>query len=376
MAILLVLFYHYVWGALRPEAGRIYTFVHAVFPLTWSGVDLFFVLSGFLIGGILMDQRHTEKYFKTFYIRRICRILPLYFLCLALYVIFRSVLAVYSSHVWFTNLFDGNIPLWANATFTQNIVAAISLRHNSGWLGVTWTLVVEEQFYLLLPITIWIVRPSWLMPMLLTVIGLNITLHLYLWMFYPEMYACFGLIPLRANGLLFGVICACLLRRKKFRNWFAEYRGCLYLLLGVFILGIGYIGPKFNLTYYEFDRILYYYLWLDLFYVCLVLLAITERKGIISNIMRFPPLRNVGIMAYGIYLFHAAINGLLHGLILGRGYYLGRLSDWVMTFVALFATLLFAFISWHFFEKPIIRWGHAFSYSGKAHPAIKAPIAV
>jgi peptidoglycan/LPS O-acetylase OafA/YrhL len=85
VAVLAVVFYHYaVIGPGAPFHTLLY-WGRAVPRLGWSGVDLFFVLSGFLIGGILLDSRNSPRYFKTFYARRSYRILPLYFLWLALY---------------------------------------------------------------------------------------------------------------------------------------------------------------------------------------------------------------------------------------------------------------------------------------------------
>src|SRR5262245_13203211 len=79
LAILLVLLWHYAVGPVIVHQSTLANFlIVRSLNLAWSGVDLFFVLSGFLIGGILLDHRDTTHYFRTFYIRRICRIVPLY----------------------------------------------------------------------------------------------------------------------------------------------------------------------------------------------------------------------------------------------------------------------------------------------------------
>jgi len=122
--------------------------------LTWSGVDLFFVLSGFLIGGILLDHRDSPNYFKTFYLRRAYRILPLYFLVVTLcWIVFQL-----SNRGWTPfgriDLFPGTLPWWSFFTFTQNLVVAVVGGSSRGGLGVTWSLAIEEQFYLTLPFVI------------------------------------------------------------------------------------------------------------------------------------------------------------------------------------------------------------------------------
>ena len=86
MAILLVLVWHYFAAQVVAEPKGFLHYCPSALSLTWSGVDLFFVLSGFLISGILLDHRNTSNYFRVFYIRRVYRIFPLYFLLLGLFL--------------------------------------------------------------------------------------------------------------------------------------------------------------------------------------------------------------------------------------------------------------------------------------------------
>ncbi len=86
LAILLVLICHYVGNATHAPLGFVLDHVFTVMSVGWSGVDLFFVLSGFLIGGILLESRDSPRFFQTFYIRRIHRILPIYYLWILLYI--------------------------------------------------------------------------------------------------------------------------------------------------------------------------------------------------------------------------------------------------------------------------------------------------
>src|SRR5208282_4829571 len=115
----------------------------------WSGVDLFFVLSGFLITSILLNTKESPQYFKSFYGRRAVRIFPLYFTCLFLCY---SVPAVHSAlgspdkanQIWFwTYLANWKIGLWR-----QDAATCGALIH-------FWSLCVEEQFYLIWPLVVW-----------------------------------------------------------------------------------------------------------------------------------------------------------------------------------------------------------------------------
>jgi len=140
VAILLVLVYHYFTCQIVAEPGTLLSYLNRATSLTWSGVDLFFVLSGFLIAGILLDHRDTANYFRVFYLRRACRILPLHVLLLGLFVCFLATpMAVSPRFEW---VFGQPFPLVSYATFTQNILMGIRGDFGPHWLGVTWSLAV------------------------------------------------------------------------------------------------------------------------------------------------------------------------------------------------------------------------------------------
>ena len=87
LAILLILLWHYVQNQLVVEVGSPLAYLKQALGFSWSGVDLFFVLSGFLIAGILLDNRGKSNYFRVFFIRRVCRIFPLYYLYFSLFLV-------------------------------------------------------------------------------------------------------------------------------------------------------------------------------------------------------------------------------------------------------------------------------------------------
>ena len=122
--------------------------------MMWSGVDLFFVLSGFLITGILRDQRSSSRYWRTFYLRRACRVLPLYAILLGGFALAIAFGASNVPGLWW--LFYTPMPLWSYATFTQNFFMAVAGGTGANWMGVSWSLAVEEQFYLVLPLVVYL----------------------------------------------------------------------------------------------------------------------------------------------------------------------------------------------------------------------------
>jgi peptidoglycan/LPS O-acetylase OafA/YrhL len=160
IAIILVMLHHFTYY--RPTSG-IDALIGDVLFFGWAGVDLFFVLSGFLITGILLDTRDSGRYFSTFYARRILRIFPLYYLILFLALVvlpkFPTVDAVLMAHDVPVEL----PPQWPYWSYLTNF--SIADRGWVHWVDVGWSLAIEEHFYLVWPLVIWLCPPrlvAWL----------------------------------------------------------------------------------------------------------------------------------------------------------------------------------------------------------------------
>src|SRR5665213_604282 len=150
MAILLVMVGHYFSV---PGVGAVSLLNGYWFRLGWTGVDLFFVLSGFLIGGILLDARGSSNYFKTFYARRFFRIIPLYYAWILLYVVLAPVVRMFfSDRIGPVQRVDGSI--LAHLFFLQNFHEFLKSGASFWWFSSTWSLAVEEQFYLVAPLLV------------------------------------------------------------------------------------------------------------------------------------------------------------------------------------------------------------------------------
>jgi len=236
IAILLVLIQHTFLG---------FHFVHhpalnwlvRMSRLSWSGVDLFFVLSGFLIGGILLDARSSPNYFKTFYLRRAYRILPLYFLVLTLaWLTFKAGQLGWLRGDW-AGLFSGAIPWWTFFTFTQNIsmVLAGPLVGRAG-LSPTWSLAVEEQFYLTLPLVVRFASKRRLVQIVAGGIAGAALMRFLVALHSPDrMFATYLLTPCRADALGLGVLAAVLVRERQAWAYVRARRWGLYAAAGVLL---------------------------------------------------------------------------------------------------------------------------------------------
>lgn len=354
LAIALVLVWHYVHAQLRDVVpGTFPAALKQAVSFTWCGVDLFFVLSGFLIGGILMDHRDTPNYFRTFYIRRVCRIFPIYYLHLALFVVL--VQAGFGNMPGFGALFEPvGIPLWSYATFTQNLVMADKTIMGSDWLSITWSLAIEEQFYLVLPFVIWLAPRSvlsWLLAgMLLAAPVLRAA--------FPGAWAVLG-TPWRADSLMTGALLAWLVRYPGFLRAVADKRAILYTAFGILLIG----ALATNLVTARFPfNLTFTYLWLAILFGLLSLIVIVDHEGAIARLFGNRFLVGLGTISYGVYLFHQAITWMLHGSIRYLPPSIMTLEGLGVTVLSLGATLAVATFSYRFIERPVIEFGHRFRY--------------
>jgi peptidoglycan/LPS O-acetylase OafA/YrhL len=172
-------------------------------------------------------------------------------------------------------------------------------------------------------------------------------------------------MPCRADALLLGALCAWMVRQQVISQLLANrtktmYAAFIILLVGAAVMTIQDIAfiPKGwpNLGY----------TWLALLYTCFLLIAVTEKRGFIKTITMNSQLRRLGMIAYGVYLFHQGILGLAHGLILHQVPIIHNIQDLMVTIFALALTLALANLSWIFFEKPLVALGHNLHYQTAA----------
>ncbi len=359
IAILMVVAFHYT---LAPFFGGM-------------GVDLFLLLSGFLLGGTLLDKREAPNYFKAFYARRVCRIFPLYFLCLLLFLIL-LLAAPFTLGWWLYGdairfLLADPIPLWSYFTFTQNLAMVQQDAWGTPWLAHTWTLAVVEQFYLFLPFLIRFFSRERLPYVLAGLILAAPLLRAFLFNFHPHGdFAFYVLMPCRADSLLLGVLCAYAIRDDRCLNLLRTHTRALYGVLTVLVAGVILMvlsRPPTPTPDQPLFAPSYGYTWLALLYSCVLLIAVTEKRGLVTLVTRIRPLGALAVVAYGVYLLHMPIGMSFRWLSLGQ---LQVPQTWWTTlgiaFGALLITLTLTSISWIFFERRIVRWGRSFKYGDAA----------
>jgi peptidoglycan/LPS O-acetylase OafA/YrhL len=196
LAILLVVAWHYLGTGDGPTS-----IPWRIFIVGRTGVDLFFVLSGYLITSILLANTESPNYFSTFYRRRSFRILPIYCIMLVIYLIGRQLGG--SAPI----LFGGSLPWWSYVIGLQNIWMAIQQTYGAAWLAGTWSLAIEEQFYLIFPLVVYFASPRTLLRLLIALlvlcpIGRTISYGL------GDQYGYYVLMPLRADILAIGALIA------------------------------------------------------------------------------------------------------------------------------------------------------------------------
>jgi peptidoglycan/LPS O-acetylase OafA/YrhL len=349
LAICLVLLYHYFSIGLKFPPGSTAAYAQKLISLSWAGVDLFFVLSGFLIGGILLDHRNSRSFFGVFYLRRAARILPPYLLLVVAWLVLGPGIGLAEqSQKW---LFEDCPPVWSVVLFVQNIWMGLVGEHGGNWLGVTWSLAIEEQAYLVLPLLARFLKPRWFI-LLIVLLILSApcfrleamdhhVLGTYVW---PHC---------RWDGIAFGVLGAWLARRRNFEAWREAIAKRWILILGACLAG-GLLMTMLNVSIGSFWMALAGHSWLAASGLFLIFLAINPPEGPVKSILTHPFLVWMGTISYTVYLLHQPVSGLIHGVFRGMAPSVSDLGGVAAVSGALGATLLLAHLSWRFIESPLL----------------------
>jgi len=302
-------------------------------PLTWVGVDVFFVLSGFLITGILLRRKSAGGgYFSYFYRRRVFRILPPYALTIVLYGLIFTWTAF---QPW---------PIFA--FFGMNLQPYFY----RGWLPVQlplWSLAVEEQFYLVWPVVILLVSEKVLLRLAVAAVVFTPMLRFVCTPLFSNMFSIYVLTPFRADLLCAGAALAILWSKRSARfEGLCRGRAWLGVVAGFGALALVQMWPLFRLaSNTRWANGLDYSLSL-VGSVCLLAWALAGR-GWFYRALVLKPMRYLGQISYTVYLVHLAVvywfEVRMHSRI-------------AVTVLSLAVTVAYASASWFVMERPLINF--------------------
>lgn len=347
------MWHHLVEFYLPPGRGSWLDWLRAAGNLSWCGVDLFFVLSGFLIGGILLDQRGSPRLARVFYLRRALRILPLYYVTLA---------AIFAC-LWLGVPQGGHLfPAWVYALFLTNFYLATQQAWDWLPLSVLWSLAIEEQFYLLAPWVVRALRPAavpWFLPGLVLAALLLRTACQAIWP--GNHFAVHVLMPMRMDALALGALAAWVVRqdpagglhahlRHHWPRWLAAGAGSLTVLA---LLRPVEGGQLLALGGYPL---------LAAAFALVVAVVAGVRPPRLNRLLAWRPLALLGRHSYFLYLWHGLLGVGLIRWWGGENFSLASLSALLLVLGAVGATWLAAAVSWKFFEAPLLRWGQRTAY--------------
>jgi peptidoglycan/LPS O-acetylase OafA/YrhL len=347
-AVLLVVINH-VAESLQGEF-EYYDPVTTLARLGWVGVDLFFVLSGFLITGILYDAKHGAGYFKNFYARRALRIFPLYYLALTVVLAMRFV--VPNAHEWGTQH-----PAWA-WVYATNFIMATRGAWSFGVLDHFWSLAVEEHFYFVWPTCVYFLSRRGLMitafAMLVVAFGLRVWYAGYL----GDGFAAYVLTPTRMDALAAGGLVALAARRPVgLSPLTAPARVAAVLLalafgaLVVWRHDVDQTDPfiaSLGLST------------LSLFFAAVLVLVITWAP--VRRVAEHGLLRWFGKYSYGLYVWHPIVFVLLFHTETARALRDGQTPVHALlnSALALSLSLALTLLSYHLVEEKFLRLKHRF----------------
>ncbi len=347
---------------LRAVAFFLVFFFHAEYGyFGWIGVQLFFVLSGFLITGILLDMKKllpTAGYFVKFYGRRFLRIFPLYYFYLFLATRIVTFLLEQKIRRNYMNIFWEQFP-YAVGYVYNFFMATSHYDISSFFLTHLWSLAVEEQFYILWPLIIFFTPVKYLKKVFMTVIGLAVVFRIAVMVFYQfapfkilgDAYTAIYVLPFsHFDAFAFGAILTLGISVPKAKQQF------YILLVGIPLLGL--LTDYLAIGQWNFNngwglplllpnayKPIWGYSMLN--YLFMVLIYGIIREGWFNRLLEHPWMRYLGIISYGLYVYHYAILWLVSEVVFPG------INQALRAILSLALTILIASISFRFMEKPI-----------------------
>ena len=348
--------------SLRGLAALAIVIYHAdprIIPFGWAAVDLFFVLSGYLITSIILRHGSTPGFLVNFYVRRGLRVWPIYFLLIGLLVALNPLL--YTPCDWRA--------LGFVLTFTQGIQHYWSnhVTHFSDYFSHTWTLAIEEQFYLIWPALILLVGRG-------RVVALSLICLAGTLLIRSRGLDVF-LLGTRADGLALGGLLAAILARftpeGRNRPGLVALFGLVAVLASIPLAMSGAFTNS-NVWAVIAARPVVSILAFNLLWFGVVGLVVCQTGRPMLGVLRLRPLTGLGVISYGVYLYHYPLITFINQQAIIVQKLPGR-PLWLDA-AFLVACLGSAWLSWIFIERPILNLKDRFNYGGRtATPTTSGP---
>lgn len=333
LAILSIIFLHWV---IQPLSFLFSKSVNETLSLFAYGVDLFFVISGFLIGGILLRIGKNVSGAKSFYIRRILRIWPLYYLLL-----FLSYLFAQNHDIFF------DIPYWTFFIFIFNFWESAKMPLHQV-LGPLWSIAIEEQFYIAAPLLFLTLSRKRLTSLIITYLALAPFGRL--WLLTNTDLDVWRFTFVRLDGIGAGVLLAILFSSTDFVDFLLPRIKSLQLLtLLLFVSSFLLKVTASKVIWFSFGNSL------TAFAFAFLLATVQCKRLLHQKIQILNPafLRYLGMRCYFIYLFHVFF--MLIARAVTKDFFIGLALQSSLT-------LFFAHLSWKYLEAPLIIVGKKFRY--------------
>jgi len=323
----------------------------------WLGVDLFFILSGFLITGILIDSKEHPSYFKNFYAKRTLRIFPLYYLALSaviLLIAFKGPDLNLNNYQYFLN-HSG----WF-FSYLQNWLWSFDNWPPDKLIDHLWSLAIEEQFYLFWPLLVYFVPTRNLIYVAVSMIVIAIISR------YVTYYAGYSATPVqyvnticRMDSLSIGACIAILIRTRPERLVYLVKMVCYVVVpLTVYMC---FDAQSYKYNHYHYSTI--GYTLFDLICGVVLLVSFTDWLPIYNKFLSSSVMRWLGKYSYGLYVYHWIIYSFALQFV--KPYLKTNFTFMPIWLsygtVCLIATVLVAKLSFDYFEYPILKLKKHFS---------------
>ncbi|MBX3241126.1 MAG: acyltransferase [Chitinophagaceae bacterium] len=263
---------------------------------SWVFMEMFFVMSGFLITGILLDSKGQKNYFKGFILRRVLRVFPLYYLTLI-------ILFFLLPNSWLDLSYHKAHQLWF-WLYVENWLFAID-----GWPAVKalshfWSLSIEEQFYIMWPFVVLLFSPKGLIRFCIVLFVFSI--------FFRNVGEQLGFVPpfqyvatfARMEGIVLGAIIAVLVRTNK--SFIEKYTVTITMIAGLLAVAVFVYAGTMHMEYSLIYRI--NYTLVDIFFAGMITMTLCRNELILfKQMLNWNIFKQLGIMSYCIYILHQPI---------------------------------------------------------------------